>query len=192
MAVEVAGGRYRFLSRGAKGKKVAFYFNPLHDLESICWLLVWSLFHYIPEECQDEDTIMKQAGAKRLLCFDSSTRMSCVVDETAFYDIMQSELHPALHPLAKNVDKLFEMLRDSYKSAERVIPISGTAFDTVHKKVLDFKDELVQSAKLLDGVKLISLTEARYRRIDASKRKTEEEEKERRTRQRLDAQASNN
>ena len=164
MAVEVAGGGYLF--DPPRAAKQAFYFNPLHDLESVWWLLVWSLFQLIPEDCRDTEVIMRQTQAKRLLCFDSSIRVKCLLAEATFYQILQSELHSDLRSLAVKADNLLILLRRNYRSAEQVIPIPKTAFDTVHKEVLGIKDELVKSAESLDQVKLISLTASRYRQIN--------------------------
>lgn len=147
MAAEVAEGRYKFVPH--RGAKKAFYFNPLHDLESVWWLLVWSLFQHIPEECHDPEVIMQQTEAKRRLCFDIFTRTNCLMDQTAFFDIVESTLHSDLRSLALKVDDLLVLLRQNYQSAERVIPIPKTAFDTVHKEVLGIKDELVKSAESL-------------------------------------------
>ena len=187
MAVEVAEGMYMFRAGDTFEQDPVFYANPIHDLESMWWLLIWSVFSHIPESSEhlyDAEAVSQQSAARKTLFFDQKERMLCLMTQTLFYRHYRSRLPHLLGPLASGAHRVLATLRDMYTKVEKSFPIPTSAFDGVHEAMMasmaSMKKNLVGS---LDDVKFVRLGAVGKQLLEKERRKDENQKKRKRQQQ---------
>ena len=163
MAVEVHLQRYLFrppppqldsaaLFAALKSRKakVEFRFNPLHDLESIWWIALWTFLHFTPADVSDTQ-LMKQYHIARTLfpgisvdrdrneCFRSSDDFQEHLDALAF------DPETVMGRLGLGVNVLAFALRQEYVRVEKKLPIQTSELDGVHDRLNDVMEQMVTS-----------------------------------------------
>ena len=181
MAVEMAEEMYLFRTRNTLRQDPVFHANPLHDLESMWWLLTWSVFSHIPESSErlhDAEAVSQQSAARKALFFDKKERLFCLTSQTLFYRHHRSKLDPLLGPLFDGVDEVLATLRNLYTIAENSFPIPTSAFDGVHEIMMASMKENLVGAAIED--KLVRLGAVGKQLLEKERKKNEEEKKRKR------------
>ena len=180
MAVEVAEGRYKLRTRNTLGQDSVFHPNPIHDLESMWWLLIWFLFSHIPESSErlyDTEAVSQQSAARKTLFFDRQERMLCLMTQTLFYEYGR-KLDPLLGPLVDGADEILATLRDMYTKAEKSLPVPASAFYGVHEIMMaSMEKNLVGTA--IEDVKFVRLGAVGKQLLEEERKKDEEKKRKR-------------
>ncbi|KAI0086023.1 hypothetical protein BDY19DRAFT_1050220 [Irpex rosettiformis] len=96
-----------------------FRYNPLHDIESVWWLLVYLLLYRTPVIVGDTSTrISKQIAFYRQFFTQEGTRRDAFTEDGVFTN-HNGHLHPALHPVSDALDWMRKLLVKRYIKAER-------------------------------------------------------------------------
>ncbi|KAJ7572299.1 hypothetical protein C8J56DRAFT_1175366 [Mycena floridula] len=150
MAVEVALGFYKsrpLRTRVHKNPPITvanmhFCHNPLHDLESLWWLLIWSFIHLIPVD--NSSTLQDQQIAADALFLPVSmiNRAGCLYNGELERYIEQ--LDTRIQEFAELVIFLALDLVAEYERVEKTIPILLSMFGPVHKV---FRDSIASSLR---------------------------------------------
>ncbi|KAF7428941.1 hypothetical protein PC9H_008178 [Pleurotus ostreatus] len=190
MAVEVSFGAYLFRPRAAaedvflsptgvlpsRGTKPVhpFRHNVLHDLESIWWLAMWSIFRYYPENVRLEVQALKnqrrtyEALFSPTFTLDKERNNALVNEEPRFL----LSIVPPFHNMGELALRLRNMLTVSYTIAEATLPIKSDcqvfrpAFDTTAVLLRHMKMSLER-----DGIAGVTSV---YELLYPQKRKAEE------------------
>ncbi|KAL4252835.1 hypothetical protein AB1N83_013405 [Pleurotus pulmonarius] len=187
MAVEVFGGVYLFepmtrdifLAAAPAGDPNAhsiypFRHNALHDLESIWWLVMWSLFNYYPNNAGvDPQALETQRNHYEALFspgfgLDMERRNALSNRRPKFI----SSMPPPFHAMGELALRLRNVLGASYGTAETALPIKSDcqafrpAFDMTAVLLKDMQASLEK-----DGIAGVARV---YRLLHPQKRKAEE------------------
>ena len=137
--------------------KAVFVYNPLHDLESLWWILVYVLFFNEDEEHPCPDSQARQAQMNVLF--------SGEMDTTARKPFFENcdELPHALAYLASTFAAALEILREiaqfitsAYFEAERSYPNINTEYFSIHTSVMDALNTK-QHRDMLRSIQLVSV-----------------------------------
>ncbi|KAJ7574296.1 hypothetical protein C8J56DRAFT_872223 [Mycena floridula] len=149
MAVEVASGLYKSLPLASRSDpdpdpdpRKHFWHNPLHDLESLLWMLIWSFIHLIPVD--NSSTLQEQQNAADAIFLSTSliSRAGCLYNRELQKYIKQ--LDTRIQPSARLLNFLAQDLVAEYERVEKIIPIPPNMFDPVHKV---FRDSITSSLR---------------------------------------------
>lgn len=149
MAVEVAAGYYLFEKRSG-GDDAEFRHSPLHDLESIWWMAVWTCFGFVPssdEICEDEDRLdqLRLAFDKLFPQSTSSSahRLSALVIER-WFNASKIVLPKSMKGLGSLAVAMRNVLADWYHEAEQIFPIPKDCppFEVAHAKFIQMIDDV--------------------------------------------------
>ncbi|KAI0086022.1 hypothetical protein BDY19DRAFT_996208 [Irpex rosettiformis] len=96
-----------------------FRYNPLHDIESVWWLLVYLLLYRSPVIDGDTSTrISKQSAFYGKFFVQEGTRRDAFADNGVFAR-HEGHLHPALQPISDVLDEMRKLLVNRYIEVER-------------------------------------------------------------------------
>jgi hypothetical protein len=115
-----------------------FHFNPLHDMESVWWLLMWMLFQHIPDNLEDHNDLTRQRECCIILFHGpeiTTTRRDAfmLVQSTTEFC---SALPPAFQPYSFFIRVLGRLLLKRYREVEISDKIDDSVFDTLHATLL--------------------------------------------------------
>ena len=100
-------------------RQSVFRYNPLHDIESLWWLLVYLLLYRSPKiEGYTDSHIASQSLFYRPFFVPGDTRWSAFVDASEFAG-HGDRLHELLHPVAKALESIRRLLVNRYIEVER-------------------------------------------------------------------------
>ncbi|KAF4563021.1 hypothetical protein EYR40_007262 [Pleurotus pulmonarius] len=193
MAVEVSDGAFQFrpsavpedvflattdvLPLGAMAVspfRHPFRHNVLHDLESIWWLVMWSIFRYYPENIRLEVQALKnqrrtyEALFSPNITLDKERRNALANEDPRFVP----SIAPPFSVIGQLALRLRDMLTVSYRIAEATLPIKSdcqvfrSAFDTTAVLLRHMKMSLERNG--IAGVTSV------YQLLYPQKRKAEE------------------
>lgn len=190
MAIEVSHGAYQFrpsavaedvfltatdvLPPRNTNPAPPFRHNTLHDLESIWWLTMWSIFKYYPDNVGvDPEALKNQRRGYETLFFPiialNKERFNAL--NTQLPGVISS-ISPPFHNMGELALRLRDMLTVSYRIAEATLPIKSDcqvfrpAFDTTAILLRHMKMSLEK-----DGIAGITSV---YELLYPQKRKAEE------------------
>ncbi|KAI0084508.1 hypothetical protein BDY19DRAFT_1060215 [Irpex rosettiformis] len=96
-----------------------FRYNPLHDIESVWWLLVYLLLYRPPSIKSDTSSrVSSQSSFYRPFFSTGDTRRAAFAEEGVFTK-HEKELHPALRPISKTLNEIRVLLFDRYVEVEQ-------------------------------------------------------------------------
>ncbi len=115
-----------------------FLHNPLHDLESVWWLLVWSLLRFHPQSTPRPDRDALHGQLKVFLALFPGTQAQRLY---ALRSINLDHTSPKVSlirvaQISKDVARLSRELIAMYAAAETSFPIPTAAFEGVHERTL--------------------------------------------------------
>ncbi|KAF4583310.1 hypothetical protein EYR38_002059 [Pleurotus pulmonarius] len=115
-----------------------FLHNPLHDLESVWWLLVWSLLRFHPQSTPRPDRDALHGQLKVFLALFPGTQAQRLY---ALRSINHDHTSPKVSLIraaliSKDVASLSRELIAMYAAAETSFPIPTAAFEGVHERAL--------------------------------------------------------
>lgn len=185
MAVEVAGEKYSFTVHSHEALEQlrdknhpvlkAFIHNPLHDVESLWWVLLWVVLCKAPSTMLpvDEQAIRKH-GEKVLRAFpqrlDVGSRVWLLrLGPQEFYFEYTSIISPSLGPYLYHLLGMKACLVDSYSAAEATLFTGGdidhTAWSTTHQNVIQVIDEVLTDKDCSDFIlSPISFASLKYKK----------------------------
>ena len=159
MAVEVVKETYYFTTRSEAAfrqrvvvKQPSFVYNPLHDIESLWWVLLWVVLCKVPSATSpgDQDAIHNHCDAvldafpQRL--GEGDRPMLMKMDSAYIYHRFEGYMMPPMARYLFHVLSIQDLLVDSYTKAEVAVSTGGdinpTAWLTIHQNV----------TKVIDGV----------------------------------------
>ncbi|KAG9022754.1 hypothetical protein FRB95_014238 [Tulasnella sp. JGI-2019a] len=165
MAIEVARGAYVFNKplRFAKYKQ-PFKHNPLHDLESVWWVAVWSIVSLSPEA--GSYSLQNHLDGYTAMFPKTSNLASSRSDFiTVKYHFERFIYEKFLEVFAETLGKLDDMRQQmlewyetAYQPFERQEPADMAVFNHAYDQVMEFIESA--QAKLPDDTKFITLREA--------------------------------
>ncbi len=94
-----------------------FRHNPLHDLESMFWIVAYFLFKTGGKGAEAE-AIARQQNTTRELFYDDLQRCFCIQDNTTFIRNLGA-LHPSIQPAGLSLDAWRSELGSTFYSAEK-------------------------------------------------------------------------
>jgi len=165
MAVEVADGCYNFFPMDDQLEgdthhtpQQDFVHNPLHDVESLWWILVWVLFCKTPttEPPVDEEAMsvfMEHRRQTHRLFFQrfGEGARDGAFGFGAFQRRYGEYLSPSMSPYLCHISKMGSLLLRSYKAAEATFDINGNinpaAWSTLHQSVIKIIDNILTDPK---------------------------------------------
>ncbi|KIM42727.1 hypothetical protein M413DRAFT_26731 [Hebeloma cylindrosporum] len=150
MATEVAAGDFCFTPNAydllPAEKRVPFFYNPIHDLESLWWILIWFLFTKVAKSTKKAE-FTQSANMARIqwknACLlvpsrsDSSLHRSC-----AFRGLFQTYIGcfpKYIAPYGSHLADMWALLCSEFRYAEATLPrgnVSTTQFDALHAKFI--------------------------------------------------------
>ena len=102
-----------------------FLHNPLHDLESVWWVLMWTLLRYTPVSSVPTRTLLQAKQHLYAGLFNYPFRLRhCVFASTALWAPL-----PADSQAERLGANLGRYLKRQYMAVEKTIPILADAFD---------------------------------------------------------------
>ncbi|KAF7428943.1 hypothetical protein PC9H_008180 [Pleurotus ostreatus] len=189
MAVEVSDGAYLFRPRAAaedvflsptgvlpsRGTKPVhpFRHNVLHDLESIWWLAMWSIFRYYPDNLGvDTEALKKQRHTYEALfsptfILDKERNNALVNEEPRFL----LSIVPPFHNMGELALHLRDLLAVSYTIAEATLSIKSdcqvfhSAFETTAVLLKAMKTSL-EEAGITNVTRVYELLYPRKRKAE--------------------------
>jgi serine/threonine protein kinase len=143
MAIEIAIQRYLFLPDDTS--RLPFYYNPLHDIESIWWITNYFMFHHFTEADHDRQTLRKDTDTLFLSNNDSLRRMTSFNPGTRYYQILP-HLPVSFRTHGEKMNVCRRHLCSQHRRAESGASIDESAFDgTIHDLFTDTFIELLDS-----------------------------------------------
>ncbi|KAF8579524.1 hypothetical protein K439DRAFT_1620467 [Ramaria rubella] len=121
MAAEVASHRYLFMSRGWITKRPPFKHNALHDIESLWWVVVWSLFNHGVQGYSDDYDLEEH----RMLCqelfppYAAAVERSSIIAEPGGFEIQTQSLPGPFQKAATFATAALAELSARYKRMEK-------------------------------------------------------------------------
>lgn len=183
MAVEVSVGTYLFEPIEENVFMVdiepdsdsvhPFRHNPIHDLESIWWLAMWSIFNYYPDNIgADPEALENQRHSYEALFSPGfaldKERISALTSRRPSF--LSSIVSP-FHAVGQLAFRLRNMLRVSYNKAETTLPIKSdcqvfhSAFATTALLLKAMKTSL-EEAGITDVTRVYELLYPRKRKAE--------------------------
>ncbi|KAJ3742369.1 hypothetical protein DFH05DRAFT_1570952 [Lentinula detonsa] len=151
---------------------VPFAQNPLHDLESVWWIIVYVLFFNDDDSKNSNDPMRRQMTMHELFHgrLDVNDREVFLRDFNRLPDV-QSYLSPSFGPALEILTELAEVLATAYINSEKKYPAGiDTQYFMVHN---DFLDPLL-SEEYMDSLGDITLVQVKE---NSKKRTTSEVER---------------
>lgn len=187
MAVEVAAEKYTFTAHSHAALKQlrdknhpvpkAFVYNPLHDIESLWWVLLWIVLCKEPSPStipSDEQQVNRKLGEKVLRAFpqrlDEGSRAWLLrLGLQEFYFEYTAHISPSLAPYLYHLLGIKVYLVDSYTAAEATLFTGGdidrTAWSTTHQNVIKEINEVFTDMECSDfTLSPISFASLKYKR----------------------------
>lgn len=158
-----------------------FRHNALHDLESIWWLAMWSIFNYYPDNVgADLEALTNQRYTYEALfspdfALDKERNNALANERPRFI----SSIIPPFHAVGQLVFHLRNMLRVSYTIAETTLPIKSdcqvfhSAFATMALLLKAMKTSL-EEAGITDVTRVYELLYPRKRKAEETEEIQEE------------------
>jgi hypothetical protein len=132
--------------------KLQFYYNPLHDLESIWWLAIWFPFNYRHKGAKSdndlEDAHAQLDRVKMLFprCLLSAQRRDQFSLDRVFMEGI-SCLPVSFIKTANDLELARQLLRNRFRKAERGDAIDAAAFEGVHSLLIRIFQRSMPSCK---------------------------------------------
>ena len=100
-------------------RQSVFRYNPLHDIESLWWLLVYLLLYRSPKiEGYTSSHIAAQSNFYRPFFESGESRLQAFILPSVFTD-HGDDLHETLHPISDTLNQIRELLVNRYIEVER-------------------------------------------------------------------------
>jgi len=175
MAVEVALGKYYFTTDSEDTVDqvfdvhmdklfeiqlpTSFAYNPLHDIESLWWVLLWVVLSKVPSTTpSDDQDELRTHRDKVLEAFPQRGhgRRGIVIKWgfTESYLEYANHMTPAMRPYLLHLLRMKRVLTNSYYAAEAALSAGGdinpTAWLTTHQAVINEINKVFRNEKCHD------------------------------------------
>ncbi|KAJ8514877.1 hypothetical protein ONZ45_g7621 [Pleurotus djamor] len=170
MSIEVFNGSYEFRTQkpimthrskskatlyGAEYNEAPFMHNPFHDLESIWWLLVWTLLRLSPSQSTnlyDVAILEKKAEIFQVLFLPPfNLRHLAFKDPRFFADRLPTSSFPDTS-LEVSCSDLAQFLYSHYQRVEASIPIAAETFGDMFPVFLDYIQDMDEDSQDHDSL----------------------------------------
>ncbi|KAF9233709.1 hypothetical protein BU15DRAFT_53550 [Melanogaster broomeanus] len=178
MACEVEAQRYLFVEKSAKAGPRSYFTpvtapvvrppfraNPLHDLESLWWILMWVIHYHVDGGTQELPRVQEAAyrdyfpGLKLPPGQSRLGFLSTALNDDAFL--------PPFHPAVRAADDMRLTLFDSYRLAEKGLGPSGPNYhEPYSRSSVDFSaalTDLYAGLKVERAIDLVRLSDIKKR-----------------------------
>jgi hypothetical protein len=154
MAIEIAMLRYFFRpTRRTDAMRLPFHYNPLHDLESIWWIMNYFLFHSFTVANHDQQALDHDLQILFPSNDDFSKRIHAFRDPDEYQDMLL-HLPPSFQQLGGHMENCRASLCDRYIKAEAGSELDPSAFDEeIYRLFIDAFTSLYTSPALEQAVR---------------------------------------
>ncbi|KAF4564534.1 hypothetical protein EYR36_002471 [Pleurotus pulmonarius] len=115
-----------------------FLHNPIHDLESVWWLLIWTLLRFHPKSTAplDHNALRDQLGVFLSLFPGTQAQREHALQSINLNHTSTKISLIGTAQISEHVKYLSKVLVDMYTAVEKSFPIPNAAFDGAHSVVL--------------------------------------------------------
>ena len=166
MAVEVAIEKYYFTPEPSEAvmdqlvigptQEAPFVYNPLHDIESLWWVLLWVVLCKVPSKRPPDDQDMIRNYCNNVLQVfpqrlgEGQRGILIKLHPLTFARDFTEYMMPAMHSYLGRLLRMKVLLTRSYAKAEAGLPggdINPAAWLTIHQEVIQEIDRVLADPK---------------------------------------------